>query len=174
MWNLGYWDTGFMILKLNLELIKLRYWPFEIWMSALWNLRYRPPYTPLSIYALLSGHMSLESRLIDHLLSNYSSDGRPVSNASEAVSVSIGMYLSKLLDLVRHFHNPAQSFVSVGGGRQNINSVILRGIVWENQAVWGVGVKCHVAFLHNFYVVWWMNHHISRKSCLDIPYTASY
>ena len=50
---------------------------------------------------VLSGHMSLESRLIDHLLSNYSSDGRPVSNASEAVSVSIGMYLSKLLDLVR-------------------------------------------------------------------------
>ena len=51
-------------------------------------------------YVPFSGFKSLESRLIEKLLVNYSADGRPVSDSSEAVSVSIGMYLSKLLDLV--------------------------------------------------------------------------
>ena len=31
--------------------------------------------------------------------------------------------------------------------KQN-GTFLLRGIVRENQAVWGLGVKCHVAFLH--------------------------
>ena len=34
--------------------------------------------------------------------------------------------------------------------------VFLSGGVLENLAIWGVGVKCIVALLHNLYIVWWM------------------
>ena len=32
-------------------------------------------------------------------------------------------------------------------------AMCLRGIVWENQALSGIGVNCIVALLHNLYVV---------------------
>ncbi len=86
----------------------------------------REPPGPVSVCSAAAGHKSLEGRLVDKLLANYSSDGRPVSNASEAVSVSIGMYLSKLLDLVSMSACISSLYCTLGTDASQILQVAFR------------------------------------------------
>jgi hypothetical protein len=45
-------------------------------------------------------NMGAESQLINHLLSNYSRNGRPIINVTNPVQVSITFYLTQIMSLV--------------------------------------------------------------------------